>query len=260
MLRHGFCIAICLLSVFVCGSSSATGTAPFEVIYRTPDGDDQRAVLDALNDARVIDIAQKRFAERVDLSDPIRIVFGTRPLRRGGPHYDPERRTIQLPYDFWVYVWDEINHAEPDLSVEEIDILATDVVIHTLYHEIAHALIDVLDLPITGQEETVADEFATLMIIADFDDGLDIVRTAAEFFELEGSYVRRVTDADLFREHALDDQRFFHVICLLHGHDAQSVDDILAGLDVTSSRLALCSEDYRRRVAAWDVLLNLHRE
>ena len=47
---------------------------------------------------------------------------------------------------------------------------ARDVTLHVLIHELAHALIRDFDIPILGNEENMADTFATLFIASNYND------------------------------------------------------------------------------------------
>lgn len=39
------------------------------------------------------------------------------------------------------------------------------------YHEVGHALVDVLELPITGKEEDAVDQLSTYVLVEDADGG-----------------------------------------------------------------------------------------
>ena len=50
-------------------------------------------------------------------------------------------------------------------DTDGLDIIIDDILVHTLYHESVHALIDVLKLPITGKGKDAVDNLSTLMLI-----------------------------------------------------------------------------------------------
>jgi Putative metallopeptidase len=56
-----------------------------------------------------------------------------------------------------------------------------------LSHEVGHVLIDVLNLPTTGRDEDVVDEFSTLLLLEGEEEGEKAVINAAEWFLIEGS-------------------------------------------------------------------------
>ena len=82
-------------------------------------------------------------------------------------------------------------------------------------HEVGHAMIDVLDLPIVGQEEDAADQLATLF----FSQEPVLATWAASFWGESrggGSFVSMAAFAD---EHDLNQQRFFNIMCWTYGAD-----------------------------------------
>ena len=84
---------------------------------------------------------------------PVRIVFGS---GIPGPQYSPG--VINMPYEFLaqnyaVLVESEYSDIPEDLAEAIVD--ATEFV---LYHEIGHAMVDILNIPILGKEEDAAKE------------------------------------------------------------------------------------------------------
>jgi len=85
---------------------------------------------------------------------------------------------------------------------EQIEYSAVNVVDHVFYHEIGHAFIDLYNLPVTGMEEDVADQFSAF-ILGEFSKGVigqDAIRDAsidyylrADEYELQPSFFCRCT-------------------------------------------------------------------
>lgn len=150
------------------------------------------------------------------LPAPVTILFSIG--SEEGPYYDPDSRHIIVPYAFWIecrkQFAKEFSTHDSKVDLQE---LCTAVMVHTIYHELGHAFIDVCQLPITGKEENVADEFAVLLLLDSFENGNEMALIAGDYFALEGSKLEEVTDEDLFDEHALDDQRFFTTFCVAYG-------------------------------------------
>lgn len=129
-----------------------------------------------------------------------------------------------------------------------------------LYHEIGHALIDELDLPVLGREEDAADGFAAMMMIAEQPDPLRdrLMIAAADGWAL---VARASIDGEvpLWGEHALNRQRFFGAICMLVGSDPPGFSDYAMAAGMPAERIETCPDDYRRMKAAWVRLLAPHR-
>ncbi|SIO09340.1 DUF4344 domain-containing metallopeptidase [Halodesulfovibrio marinisediminis] len=173
------------------------------------------------------------------------------------PHYDSEAKTIVIPYSFWTECRERFKkeYSAGDTG-NIVDTLCVGVLAHTVFHELGHAVVDICELPITGNEETVVDEFAILMLLDSFHDGREMALIAGDYFALEGKSLQEVTDGDLFDEHPLDDQRFFSTFCTAYGvaPDVELEKEMLE-LDISEERLDLCVADAERRVRAWGTLL-----
>jgi hypothetical protein len=121
-----------------------------------------------------------------------------------------------------------------------------------LFHEAGHALVHVLDLPITGREEDVADQLATLML----DDGTEAGALAA----LSGAQTLNVEPVDPARapywdEHGLGPQRFYNVVCWVYGRDPEARRALVSGNVLPAGRAARCPGEYERMWAGWRSLL-----
>jgi len=185
---------------------------------------------------------------------------GTLTIRVGaeeGPLYDADLREIWIPYDFQLEMEDlfAAAGAHPD----DVQSLALDVVEHALYHEIGHALIDLLDLPVTGREEDAVDALATVMVIDHFEDGAEVAISAADAFRLQGEFdVEEGAEPDFWGEHSLDEQRFVAILCLTYGSAPKRYKAEMPP-EITEDG-ARCEDDWDRQSRTWRRLLKPHRK
>ena len=119
-------------------------------------------------------------------------------------------------------------------------------------HELGHAIIDIYDLPITGQEENVADQFATILMLREESGYLSVWAMAA----VHASGAQHLSP--FWDTHALDAQRLYNMMCLLYGkhHDDGIGQDVLEFLP--EERAVYCPSEYSTAVRSWDVLLADH--
>jgi hypothetical protein len=124
-------------------------------------------------------------------------------------------------------------------------------------HEVGHALIHGWDLPITGREEDVADQFSTLMLINSFPHGDEMALNSARSFELladlESGLEKNYSDP-----HSLDQQRFYDTVCLVYGHEPRRYEYLIRNGTLPAERAFECEEDYARANKAWQALLSPH--
>ncbi len=102
-------------------------------------------------------------------------------------------------------------------------------------HEMGHAVIEQLDIPFTGSEETAADELSAVMLIAMGHE--DDVIAMANFWAASG----RPEDPE--DSHPSDLRRFFTLGCLAIGAEDGEVNG--------------CTLEYRKAVRTWNRLLGL---
>ncbi|GIC76550.1 DUF4344 domain-containing metallopeptidase [Moritella sp. F3] len=188
---------------------------------------------------------------------PLTIVFGG----DDGPLYDPATNYILIPYTFLDEVelrFKAVNYADDDNGKTDpaaINQAVMDVVIHTLFHELAHALIANHELPIVGKEEDAADNLAAVLSIEYFENGAEIAISAAELFYLEGDEVTEFEEADFWDEHSLDLQRYYATLCHVYGSDDVNYAYLLKDTGFSTERGDFCISEYDTIANNWLTLL-----
>ncbi|MGI8788383.1 MAG: DUF4344 domain-containing metallopeptidase [Pyrinomonadaceae bacterium] len=130
-----------------------------------------------------------------------------------------------------------------------------DAVRFAFLHEIGHALIDIYNLPITGNEEDAADRCSSFINLTELgEDGVNAVLAAADAFYIEskGSAAEKRNLAD---EHLLQEQRFYNSLCMLYGSDKEKYAYLLNEQYLPKERAVRCPQEYERTVDSWSNLL-----
>jgi hypothetical protein len=126
--------------------------------------------------------------------------------------------------------------------------------VFVFYHELGHALIDVLNLPTTGKEEDTVDEFATILLTSTKDkESARIVLNAAKWFGLYKN-----SEVPAWAEHAPNEQRVYNIVCLVYGSNPQQFSFLLQQTEMPQERGAACASEYDKKVASWEQLLTPH--
>ncbi|WP_159084632.1 DUF4344 domain-containing metallopeptidase [Dongshaea marina] len=192
--------------------------------------------------------------ETFKLSEPLTISFGA----TDGPLYDPETNQIEIPYAFILEVterFEGIGEKQLGIPVSEA---TQDVLMHTLFHELGHALISAYQLPVVGREEDAVDGLATWMLINEFEQGSEIAISAAQLFELESEDSDEIDDVQLQGEHSLDLQRFFQTLCHVVGHDPSHYQEMAQQAGLSRERVESCIDEYQQLDDSWMTLLAPH--
>lgn len=127
----------------------------------------------------------------------------------------------------------------------------------TMLHELAHALIHELDLPIFGHEEDAADQIATITFLhAATDLGVpDIVEetqalmAVARAWRVEWELGKRDhRQVAYWDTHSLVIQRFYNVLCLIYGSSPEQYEEVDKELGLPYERAFSCA-DYEHEQA-----------
>lgn len=118
------------------------------------------------------------------------------------------------------------------------------------YHELGHALIDILNVPIFGQEEDAADVLSALLIDVVFDEeaALSIAYDVANNFWSD-AYAK--DELYFWDTHGLDEQRAYNFVCLFYGFDPENREDFAQDFELPEERAITCEEERELAEASW---------
>ena len=131
----------------------------------------------------------------------------------------------------------------------------------TVYHELGHALIDMLNLPVIGREEDAVDGFAAVTMIPDTPDPVRdaLIVAVADGWRAQSMLAVGDRERPFWGEHALDEQRHFAIVCLMVGSDQEGFYDFALEAGLPEPRIATCGQDFDRMKIGWRRLLDPHR-
>ena len=142
-------------------------------------------------------------------------------------------------------------------SVDE----ATNSTIGVFFHELAHALISIYDLPFTGREEDVADQLAAFVILEpdgvlkEFPDPSLVAEDYALMFKLWADQRGDVGLSDFAATHSVNETRMYNLKCWIYGSDPAAHADMIVDGRLPEDRAAGCQEEYDQLSRAWSKLL-----
>lgn len=165
---------------------------------------------------------------------------------------------ITICYEYLQYLWDNRPEKTTASGIEPADAIVGPLVDTTL-HEFAHALFDMLDIPVFGPEEAAADYLAAyIWLQLGEEESVRLIRgtTYAFWFEENSKGPRTMTEfAD---EHGTPMQRAYNVLCIAYGADEKVFDDIVSGGHLPRERAEYCWEEYEQVQHAYDELIRPH--
>ncbi|MFF0739598.1 DUF4344 domain-containing metallopeptidase [Streptomyces sp. NPDC004111] len=169
-----------------------------------------------------------------------------------GPSYDPEARRVEICYDEVAETRELFRDAGVRPAGTDADVRA--VLLETLFHESAHALVDVLGLDVSalapdGNEEDAADRFAALMLLRGGEPGERRLLAAAGAWQASAEVYEEAADD----EHSSDRERAEAIRCWVYGAAPARRRALAASPDgpLPATRAAGCGEEWRAARTGW---------
>lgn len=218
-----------------------------QVKYSTPTEKKEREVREWMIENKVIEDLVDTVNQEINIEKQLLVVVGD----GDSVHYNPENREIVITYDFII----EVRERFKGEYKKEWEIYAKDAIEHTFYHELGHALVDLLNIPVLGKEEDAVDDFGIIMLILTSEDGEERAISAAELFFMEGLEVEEFSSEDLMDEHSLDDQRGYRSLSLVYGSNPEKYEDIAEDLKMDEDMRLMAQEMFEKQTINWLRLL-----
>lgn len=139
----------------------------------------------------------------------------------------------------------------PQLSKEQMAQVFNGAILGIFLHELAHALIYVNSVPITGREEDVADQFAVWFAVNFVDlNRFPVVMPTIWFFSRMAkmhdlpSMTEQQRQAFMSNEHSLDEQRIYNLACWVMGTGSAGGAKTARFARLPSERAQRCQVEY----------------
>ncbi|HEX7240042.1 MAG TPA: DUF4344 domain-containing metallopeptidase [Longimicrobiaceae bacterium] len=221
----------------------------FRVVY-TGLRDERFAEWEAfVREARILEGSAEVLNDWIVLPHDVELTFAA--CGEANAFYEPDRKHIVVCYEILEHFGEVFADAPTDEFRAQAMLGATDFV---LYHELGHALIDVLDLPVLGREEDAADQLAAYVLTNDTDEGEQAALNGVVALGA-GEEVDETAFADT---HSLGPQRFYNVACWVYGQNPEKHADFVSDDFLPAWRAEGCPEEYARVESSWSRLLEPH--
>jgi hypothetical protein len=153
-----------------------------------------------------------------------------------------------------------LKNLSPEDREKAVQFVVGNMLFVTL-HELAHAAIADLEIPVLGREEDAADEFAILRMLwvgSPFSHQALADATKGWFFSARRDR-KEGEPLAFYDEHSLDQQRAYQIVCLMVGHDPSDMVDLAKEMKLPDDRRESCKGDYAKASASWTAVLQPHR-
>lgn len=155
---------------------------------------------------------------------------------------------VRFCYELMDYLYDVLA---PQVGEDRLSEAVDGAYEFIMLHEAGHALRHQLDLPITGREEDVADQFAALTLIRQGSKGARAAIDGVLALQTDGTF----SQSDYAGEHSLGPQRLYNVVCLVYGSDPDKYAGLVGADGLPEARAVRCPAEYAQVEKAFDRLL-----
>src|SRR5262249_6879725 len=142
--------------------------------------------------------------------------------------YDNDKDIIVVCYEYIDEVWKTAPEATTEDGITQVDALMGPL-FETTFHEFAHAMFDMLRVPVLGREEDAADQVsAYIMLHLGKAEARRLITGAAYAYKTEAEAAKAPPGVKQFANaHGTPAQRFYNLLCIAYGADPQLFGDMV---------------------------------
>jgi hypothetical protein len=129
-----------------------------------------------------------------------------------------------------------------------------------LLHEMAHAAVSEMGIPVLGKDEDAADSFAATRLIklgSGFSDQV-VVDSAKGWFMSDRRDKKEGDAVPYYDAHGFNLQRAYQFVCFLVGSNEDKFKNLANETKLPKDRQESCKGDYSKALNAWDSVLKPH--
>jgi hypothetical protein len=224
---------------------AAVAAPSIRVEYQKPQDPAHEQLYDAIRHRRVLEHVAEAIAV-IRLPRPLTLVFsGCDGISNA--YYLESTATITFCYE---YLADIERAAEAVLKAQGASHMDADAVdgpvVFVLFHEAAHAVFHLLQVPVLGKEEDAADSFAAMSLLRMGDHMCHRMLRGAAWAYRPESQPAELDISDFSDVHSLDAQRYYNILCLAYGSDQKGFADALTSGMLPEERAAGCGAEFQQ--------------
>ncbi len=207
--------------------------------------------------SRVVEQMAEALSKGLRLPKPISLA--TMECGQSNAFYSPRSRAVVVCLELIGEISDGLSRDRSGNSPpESIVRSAGGALMAVLLHELGHALIHVLELPVLGREEDAADQISAYFFLnGNTQNAVFALDGALWFFRSKVLFYTRRHFSD---EHSLGPQRQSNFACWAFGKNPDLYRYVLTAKYITPERAARCSGEYRQLSGSVRKLLTGHVE
>ncbi len=170
-------------------------------------------------------------------------------------YYSNQTVTICYEYVAWIREVAQKVTLSNEITLEDA---VVGPFVDVLLHEVAHAIFDLLKIPIFGREEDAADQLAAFILLQFGNEAARRTISGAALLFRQMAIEREPGTADFASVHGLPDQRFVNVLCIAYGAEPKLFADFVKQGFLPPHRIGHCRWEYLQIAHAFKTLIGPH--
>lgn len=244
----------CMLLVLTSMALAAPKTNQIKIRYVPPDNPEHQVLYDTATERRMLERLQE-FLSPFKL--PRSLTFELAGCDGEADAFYGDN-VVTICYEYAAELWENRPSETTPGGVAPFDAFRGPL-IDTCLHEFAHALIDVLELPVFGRMEDAADQISAYIYLQlDLEDARRLIGGTAYAFLSEAADEELLSLAEFADDHSLPAQRAYNVLCMAYGADKKYFSDLVSKGYLPAERAEFCEEEYEQIQDAFEELIGPH--
>jgi hypothetical protein len=249
-----------VLATTATGALAQSKPKQIRIEYVAPKNPAHRAIYEQMKQAEVLEFVQQALNSiRLPRSLLFRLTDCDGVVNAW---YDGEGVTVC--YEYINEILKNTPSKKMPLGITKLDVVAGPL-LDVFMHEAAHAIFDVLEVPIFGREEDAADQFSAYVMLQ-FDKERArrlILGTAYQYttdikFSSDAQQPQVLALKKFSDEHGIPAQRFYNVLCVAYGADPKLFADVVKQDYLPKDRAEGCEDEYDQISFAFNKLIQPH--
>ncbi len=241
-----FVAAICavlLVPSAVAAQTAALRPDRIRIAYTLPTNPEHQPIYEIVKQRRVLE-RFRDYLKPLRLPEPLLLkIEGCDGVSNAW--YEEDDHSVTVCYEYLAELLANAPKETTPAGVTPQDALVGPTV-EVFLHEIAHAIFNMLKVPILGREEDAADQVAAYLLLQfDKDEARRTVAGVAYMYgtemQLQAPGFKQFADV-----HGLSAQRFYNLLCMAYGADPKRFDDVVRKGYLPESRAEGCADEYKQ--------------
>jgi hypothetical protein len=232
------CVAMQAAPAFA-QDSSGLRNPQIEIVYVPPSNRSYQAIYDRLRNRQVLEMLQQ-FLAPVKL--PRQLIVKTEQCGASTRPYKP-----QGPVTICYELVSQIERVAAGTKEDSRQTVTTGAFIQAVLHEVAHAMFDMLNVPVWGRMGDAADRLAALVMLSFGEDlALQTISGTTTFFEASK---RTWTGSDFADVTSPEEQRYYNYLCIAYGGAPISFKFLVSDDErpiLPKKRAVRCAKEYQQ--------------